>query len=51
VLLLGDRGNDGDYRVFEDAARIEVLLGETAVADAVGRKPVQMLQSFEYTLA
>ena len=50
ALLLGDRGNDGDYRVLEDPAGIEILLGEAPVADSVGREPVKMLEGFEHTL-
>ena len=37
-LLLGDRGDDGDYRVLENPARIEILLSETAIANA--KKPI-----------
>ena len=50
-LLFRHCGNDGDNSVFEDPARIEILLGESSVADAVGRKAVEMLERFQHPLA
>jgi hypothetical protein len=51
TLLFCNRGQDGDYGVFENPARIEVLLGEATVVHAIGCEPVEMLEGLEDTFA
>jgi hypothetical protein len=37
TLLLGD---GGDYRVFENPTRIEILFGEAPITNSVGSQPI-----------
>ena len=50
ALLLCDRGQDRQNGVLEDPAGIQVLLRETAIADAVLRKPLEVVQRLEHSL-
>ena len=50
-FLLRDRGENGDHRILEDPAGIEVRLGETAIADAGPSQSVEMSEGFEDTFA
>ena len=44
ALLLGDGGDNRDHGVAKDAAGVEILLGEAAIADAVAGESLQMLK-------
>jgi hypothetical protein len=44
AFLLRNCGHDSNHGVAEDAAGVEILLGETAVADAVTGESLQVLQ-------
>jgi hypothetical protein len=47
-FLLRDRGENGDHRILEDPAGIEVRLGETAITDA-GPSQAAYLAMYELT--
>jgi hypothetical protein len=49
--LLCDDREDADDRVFEDAARVQVLLRVALVAYAASGKAVQALERFEHPFA
>src|SRR5262245_60832384 len=50
ALLLGDHRQDREHRVFEDAHRIEILLGEGSPVNAVLGEALEMLKGFEHAL-
>jgi len=50
-FLLRDRGENGNDRILEDPAGIEVRLGETAIADAGSSQSVEMGEGFEDAFA
>src|SRR5205823_1999314 len=42
-----NHGQNADYRIFEDAARVQVLLCEAFVADDASRETIEMLKGFK----
>src|SRR5580700_4309543 len=50
-FLLRDRGENGNDRIFEDPAGIEVRLGEAAIADAGPSQSVEMSEGFKDAFA
>ena len=50
-FLLRDRGENGNDRILEDPAGIEVRLGETAIANASASQSIEMGEGFEDAFA
>jgi len=50
-FLLRDRGENGNDRILEDPAGIEVRLGETAITDAGPSQSVEISEGFEDAFA
>jgi hypothetical protein len=50
-FLLRDRGENGNDRILEDTAGIEVRLGETAITDAGPSQSVEMSEGFKDAFA
>jgi hypothetical protein len=50
ALLFCYRSDDGDYGVFKDPTRIEILFSKASIADSECGQPAQMLKGFKHTL-
>jgi hypothetical protein len=50
AFLFGDGRKDAQHGVFEDPARVEVLLSETPIADAIGRQALKVIQRLQNSL-
>src|SRR5215831_4923372 len=51
TLLLSDRGQNAQYRVFEDPTTIEILLSQASEAYAGGLEAPEVVQRLQHALA